>query len=121
MRSVSAELARILLVLCGKSHLECLNLQPGTDTAFRVTAIGILSVVIAAGAGAWRMRIVCYLLIKIMLTVHPAASYAIASEASSYGLRAKTQGLGWFMYGLGTMVFGLVMPYLFVSSTRTLC
>lgn len=41
------------------------------------------------------------------------ASYAIGSEASSLRLRAKAQGLGWFIYGLGTMVFGVVMPYLY--------
>ncbi|KAM0723777.1 hypothetical protein Q7P37_000767 [Cladosporium fusiforme] len=59
------------------------------------TAIGMLLVVVAAGIGAW------------------PASYAVASEASSYSVRAKTQGIGWFVYGLGTMVFGLVMPYLY--------
>lgn len=51
----------------------------------------------------------------VKLISHPAASYAVASEASSYSVRAKTQGLGWSGYGLGTMVFGLVMPYLYVS------
>jgi hypothetical protein len=55
------------------------------------------------------------LLDRLTLTVRPAASYAVASEASSYSVRAKTQGIGWSVYGLGTMVFGLVMPYLYVS------
>ena len=52
-------------------------------------------VVFTAGIGVW------------------PASYAIGSEASSLRLRAKAQGLGWSIYGLGTMVFGVVMPYLY--------
>ena len=55
----------------------------------------MMSVIFTAGIGAW------------------PATYAVASEASALRLRAKTQGLGWFAYGLGTMVFGLVMPYLY--------
>jgi hypothetical protein len=41
------------------------------------------------------------------------ASYAIGSEASALRLRSKAQGIGWFMYGLGTMVFGVAMPYFY--------
>jgi MFS family permease len=52
-------------------------------------------VVFTAGIGVW------------------PASYAIGSEASALRLRAKAQGLGWFVYGLGTMVFGVVMPYFY--------
>jgi hypothetical protein len=77
----------------------------------------MLLVVVAAGVGAWRKWILWYVLVNVMLNVCAAASYAVAGETSSYRVRAKTQGLGWFMYGLGTMVFGLAMPYLFVSST----
>jgi MFS family permease len=52
-------------------------------------------VVFTAGIGVW------------------PASYAIGSEVSSLRLRSKAQGIGWFVYGLGTMVFGVVMPYLY--------
>jgi hypothetical protein len=58
----------------------------------------MLMVIFFAGIGPW------------------PASYAFASEASAIRLRAKTQGIGWFTYGLGTMVFGVVMPYLVSSS-----
>ncbi|GAB7324362.1 hypothetical protein MBLNU13_g08313t1 [Cladosporium sp. NU13] len=71
------------------------GIRQDSPIAMWVTAIGMLLVVVAAGVGAW------------------PASYAVASEASSYCVRAKTQGVGWFVYGLGTMVFGLVMPYLY--------
>lgn len=57
----------------------------------------------------------CEMFDRAKLTSCPAASYAVASEASSYRVRAKTQGLGWFGYGLGTMVFGFAVPYLYVS------
>lgn len=52
-------------------------------------------VVFTAGIGVW------------------PASYAIGSEASALRLRSKTQGIGWFVYGFGTMVFGVVIPYLY--------
>ena len=36
------------------------------------------------------------------------APFAIGSKASALRLRAKAQGLSWFVYELGTMVFGEV-------------
>ncbi|KAF9883016.1 hypothetical protein FE257_004329 [Aspergillus nanangensis] len=41
------------------------------------------------------------------------ASYVVGAEASSLTLRAKTQGLGWFINGLSNGVFGMVLPYIF--------
>lgn len=41
------------------------------------------------------------------------ASFAIAAETSSLQLRAKTQGIGWFISAFGTTVSGLVLPYVF--------
>ena len=61
----------------------------------RFTAMGMLLVILFAGIGPW------------------PASYAFASEASAIRLRAKAQGIGWFTYGVGTMVFGVIMPYLY--------
>lgn len=65
------------------------------EGAMWFTAIGMLLVIFFAGIGPW------------------PASYAFASEASALRLRAKTQGIAWFTYGVGTMVFGIVMPYLY--------
>jgi hypothetical protein len=41
------------------------------------------------------------------------ASYAIAAETSSLQLRAKSQGIGWFISALTTTVSGLCLPYVF--------
>jgi hypothetical protein len=41
------------------------------------------------------------------------ASFAIAAETSSLQLRAKTQGIGWFVSALAGTVAGLVLPYEF--------
>jgi MFS family permease len=55
----------------------------------------------------------------MMLTIFVAglgvwpASFAIAAETSSLQLRAKTQGIGWFVNALASTVAGLVLPYEF--------
>ena len=41
------------------------------------------------------------------------ASFAISAETSSLQLRAKTQGIGWFVSALSSTVAGLVLPYVF--------
>jgi hypothetical protein len=41
------------------------------------------------------------------------ASFAISAETSSLQLRAKTQGIGWFVSALASTVAGLVLPYEF--------
>ena len=61
----------------------------------RWTAAMNWAVIAVCGVGAW------------------PASYAVSAEASSLRLRAKTQGLGWFMNCLANGVFGVVLPYIF--------
>lgn len=46
------------------------------------------------------------------LSVWPA-SYAIGSETSALHLRAKAQGIGWFVSNAVSAVFGLVLPYMY--------
>jgi hypothetical protein len=41
------------------------------------------------------------------------ASFAIGAETSSLQLRAKTQGIGWFVSALTSTVSGLCLPYVF--------
>ncbi|GKZ16837.1 hypothetical protein AbraIFM66951_006328 [Aspergillus brasiliensis] len=67
---------------------------PGTISAW-YTGITLVTVITACGIGAW-----------------PAA-YAVGGEASSLRLRAKSQGLGWFVTGLSSVVFNLILPYIF--------
>lgn len=103
-------------MLCGKSKLRfqaCSSLltkSTGSQPSVCCWSLSLRALVHGVS------RILCEILDESMLIFHPAASYAVASEASSYSLRAKTQGLGWLSYGLGTMVLGLVMPYLYVST-----
>jgi hypothetical protein len=51
--------------------------------------------IIVVGVGAW------------------PASFAIAAETSSLQLRARTQGIGWFVSALSATVAGLALPYVF--------
>ncbi len=46
------------------------------------------------------------------LSVWPA-SYAIGSETSALHLRAKVQGVGWFISSAVSAVFGFVLPYIY--------
>ncbi|PYH95658.1 MFS general substrate transporter [Aspergillus ellipticus CBS 707.79] len=59
------------------------------------TGITMIAIIVVCGIGAW------------------PASYAVGAEASSLRLRAKTQGLGWFVTGLSSAVFNLILPYIF--------
>lgn len=51
-------------------------------------------------------------MITCSLGVWPA-SYAIAAETSSLRLRAISQGVGGFASGISTVVFGIILPYIF--------
>lgn len=51
--------------------------------------------IITAGVGVW------------------PASFAIAAETSSLQLRAKTQGIGWFVSAFTTAAAGVALPYIF--------
>jgi MFS family permease len=59
------------------------------------TAISMMLVILVCGLGVW------------------PASYAIAAETSSLQLRARTQGIGWFVSALTTTVAGVALPYVF--------
>ncbi|PYH75093.1 MFS general substrate transporter [Aspergillus vadensis CBS 113365] len=63
--------------------------------SFRYTGNTLVTVITACGIGAW------------------PASYAVGGESSSLRLRAKSQGLGWFVSGLSSVVFNLILPYIF--------
>ena len=41
------------------------------------------------------------------------ASFVVASETSALHLRAKAQGIGWFIAGLTSGIAGFVLPYIF--------
>lgn len=64
-------------------------------TYHRITAVGLILLIVAAGLGIW------------------PASYTIASETSALHLRAKAQGLGWFVSSGGNALVGFVLPYIF--------
>ncbi|KAH7359676.1 major facilitator superfamily domain-containing protein [Pyrenochaeta sp. MPI-SDFR-AT-0127] len=59
------------------------------------TAASMMLIIIVCGVGVW------------------PASFAIAAEASSLQLRAKSQGIGWFVSALGSTIAGLALPYVF--------
>ncbi|PWY95437.1 MFS general substrate transporter [Aspergillus sclerotioniger CBS 115572] len=67
---------------------------PGTVSAW-YTGVTLVFIITVCGIGAW------------------PASYAVGGETSSLRLRAKTQGLGWFVTGLSSAVFNLTLPYIF--------
>ena len=62
---------------------------------YRWTAASMMLTIITAGIGVWPV------------------SFAVAAEASSLQLRAKTQGLGWTMSAFSTAVSGIALPYVF--------
>ncbi|PYH39699.1 MFS general substrate transporter [Aspergillus neoniger CBS 115656] len=70
--------------------------------SFRYTGITLVTVIAACGIGAW------------------PASYAIGGEASSLQLPAKSPGLGWFVSGLTSVGFNLILPYIFNPDRGTL-
>lgn len=61
----------------------------------RYSAITLMVTIITFSLGAW------------------PASYAIAGEASSLRLRAKTQGLGILCYNVASIIFNLILPYIY--------
>jgi hypothetical protein len=62
---------------------------------YRWTAACMMLTIIICGIGVW------------------PASFAISAETSSLQLRAKTQGIGWFISALTSTVSGLCLPYVF--------
>lgn len=61
----------------------------------RYTAITLMVTIITFSLGAW------------------PASYAIAGETSSLRLRAKTQALGILSYNVASIIFNLILPYIY--------
>jgi hypothetical protein len=61
----------------------------------RYTAISVMVIVVVCTAGVW------------------PASHVIASEAPSLPLRAKTQAIGWFSFGLAATAFSIFLPYIY--------
>ncbi|KAJ5833922.1 hypothetical protein N7474_002233 [Penicillium riverlandense] len=59
------------------------------------TAVTMMIVTIVCGLGIW------------------PASHVVAAEASSLRLRAKTQGIGWFVSGITSGVFSIILPYFY--------
>lgn len=59
------------------------------------TAVAMLAVVVVCGVGVW------------------PTSYIVSGETSSLHLRAKTQGIGRFIGGFSTGIFGIALPYVF--------
>ncbi|KAH7065806.1 major facilitator superfamily domain-containing protein [Paraphoma chrysanthemicola] len=59
------------------------------------TAASMMLTIIVCGVGVW------------------PASFAIAAETSSLQLRAKSQGIGWFVSALSSTAAGLALPYVF--------
>ncbi|KAJ5691844.1 hypothetical protein N7462_001267 [Penicillium macrosclerotiorum] len=59
------------------------------------TAVTMMIVTMVCGLGIW-----------------PAA-HVVAAEASSLQLRAKSQGIGWFVSGVATGVFSIILPYIY--------
>ncbi|OJJ46508.1 hypothetical protein ASPZODRAFT_2129621 [Penicilliopsis zonata CBS 506.65] len=68
---------------------------PSTNAVTWYAAASMIAVVVVCGLGAW------------------PASYAVAGEASSLRLRARTQGLGVLTYMLSNVVMDLVLPYIY--------
>ncbi|KAF2191520.1 MFS general substrate transporter [Zopfia rhizophila CBS 207.26] len=73
------------------------NCFPGMAVTWysRWTAISMMLTIIACGVGVW------------------PCSFAVSAETSSLNLRAKTQGIGWFISALTTAISGIVLPYIF--------
>ncbi|KAK3186059.1 hypothetical protein K4F52_005283 [Lecanicillium sp. MT-2017a] len=76
------------------------------------TALGI--------AGIWSGPVVVwYCVVSLILVIMSAglsvwpASYAIGSETSALHLRAKVQGIGWFISSAVSAIFGFILPYIY--------
>ena len=48
------------------------------------------------------------------------ASYVVGSETSSLRLRAKTQGIGWAVGGIGNFAFSTVTPFIYNADAGNL-
>lgn len=72
---------------------------PSTQT---YSSVLMSTIIFVASLGAW------------------PGSYVISSEASSLRLRAKTQGVGWFISGAISCAFGMAMPYLYNNDAAAL-
>ncbi|KAJ5832867.1 hypothetical protein N7474_001178 [Penicillium riverlandense] len=59
------------------------------------TAVSMMAIIVVCGVGVW------------------PASHVIAAETSSLHLRAKAQGIGWFSFALTSVIFSLVLPYIY--------
>ncbi|KAJ5931088.1 hypothetical protein N7466_006581 [Penicillium verhagenii] len=59
------------------------------------TAVTMMIVIMVCGLGIW------------------PASHVVAAETSSLQLRGKTQGIGWFVNGIATGVFSIILPYIY--------
>lgn len=66
------------------------------------TAVGLILVITIAGLGAW------------------PASYAIGGETSSLRLRAKSQGLAWFVNSMASAIFSAFLPFLYNTDAANL-
>lgn len=67
---------------------------PGVVTIW-YTSVTMMIVTMVCGLGIW------------------PASHVIAAETSSLQLRAKTQGIGWFVSGVAQGVFSISLPYIY--------
>ncbi|OKP05948.1 Maltose permease MAL61 [Penicillium subrubescens] len=59
------------------------------------TAVTMMIVTMVCGLGIW------------------PASHVVAAETSSLQLRAKSQGIGWFVSGIASGVFSIILPYIY--------
>lgn len=61
----------------------------------RYCVVSLILVIMSAGLSVW------------------PASYAIGSETSALHLRAKVQGIGWFISSAVSAIFGFILPYIY--------
>lgn len=66
------------------------------------TAIGLILVTLSGSLGCW------------------PTSYVVGAESSSLRLRAKTQGIGWFVSGAYSMAMGFTLPYIYNTDAANL-
>ncbi|KAL5114902.1 hypothetical protein ACEQ8H_007220 [Pleosporales sp. CAS-2024a] len=123
------------LPLLGKASyfLQLVGMKPHTSIIFLI--LGIVLGLIANMISIWTMSRVgrrtsvlstmsiavvlwtsmaCMMIITVVCGIGAwPASYAISAEASALQLRAKTQGLGWFVSAIASTVSGLCLPYVF--------
>ncbi|CAI7569637.1 unnamed protein product [Penicillium pancosmium] len=59
------------------------------------TAVSMMVITMVCGLGIW------------------PASHVVAAETSELTLRSKSQGVGWFVSGVATGVFSIILPYIY--------